>query len=486
MSLRTAVPHDPTVNAVPTRPPLQVRPDVPGTADLTALRRRFAPIFERIAAGAADRDVQRTLPYEEIRELNAAGFATLRVPRSHGGPEVSVRTLAALLVDLAAADSNVAHQYRSHYGFLESLRHKAAPQQDRWYRLVLEGATVGNASTETSGNALGTLNTTLERLPDGDAVLTGCKGYATASLFSTHTRVSAAVTDDDGRPTSGRCFAVVPVDHEGVELYDDWDGFGQRLTATGTAVFTRVPVDRADVFERQTGTAEAVIEAAYFQLFLLAVLAGIATGARDTAAELVRRRTRTFNTGSGALFRDDPLIQEAVGRIASTAFAVTATVLHAADALDTAIEAADRVRAERGRVNRGADDDVTEQDLALEIYAAELAVEQAQVTVPEAAIRAASELFHAGGASNTRAGKALDRFWRNAQTVATHNPIPFRARSVGDWFVNGTLPEGLNAIGDAPQAPGTTQDGAGGGAGADGTGDSADADDRIDADGDAR
>lgn len=453
MSLRTATPHDPTVDAVPTRPPLEVRPDVPDTAELEALRRRFAPIVERIAAGATERDVTRTLPYEQIRELNAAGFATLRVPRSHGGPEVSVRTLVSLLVDLAAADSNVAHQYRSHYGFLESLRHKAAPQQERWYRLILEGATVGNASTETSGNALGTLNTRLERLPDGGAVLTGRKGYATASLFSTHTRVSAAVTDEDGHPTQGRCFAVVPVDQEGVALYDDWDGFGQRLTATGTAVFTRVPVEPGDLFDRQTGTAEAVIEAAYFQLFLLAVLAGIAAGARDTAAELVRHRTRTFNTGSGALYRDDPLIQEAVGRVAATSFAVTATVLHAADALDAAIDAVDRTRAERGRAGRDGEGDVTEQDLAPQLYAAELAVEQAQVTVPEAAIRASSELFHAGGASNTRAGKALDRFWRNAQTVATHNPIPFRARSVGDWFVNGTLPEGLNAIGDAADAP---------------------------------
>lgn len=439
MSATTAAPHDPAVNAVPTRPPLAVTPDVPVTDDLARLRQRFAPIVERIAAGAAERDVNRTLPYEQIRELNAAGFATLRVPRSHGGPEVSVRTLTALLVELAAADSNVAHQYRSHFGFLESLRHKAAPQQDRWYRLILEGATVGNASTETSGNALGTLNTTLEPLPDGGALLTGRKGYATASLFSTHTRVSAALTDDDGRPTPGRCFAVVPVDQEGVELFDDWDGFGQRLTATGTAVFTRVPVDRADLFDRQAGTAEAVVEAAYFQHFLLAVLAGIATGARDTAAELVRARTRTFNTGSGAPYREDPLIQEAVGRIAATAFSVTATVLHAADALDAAISAVDTA---------GEGD-----DLALEIYAAELAVEQAQVTVPEAAIRAASELFHAGGASNTRSGKALDRFWRNAQTVATHNPIPFRARSVGDWFVNGTLPEGLNAIGDAAGTP---------------------------------
>ena len=53
------------------------------------------------------------------------------------------------------------------------------------------------------------------------------------------------------------------------------------------------------------------------------------------------------------------------------------------------------------------------------------------------------------GASATSTAKGLDRHWRNAQTVATHNPIAFRARALGDYLINGTLPEGLNAIGDA-------------------------------------
>ena len=60
MSAPPTAPHDPTVNAVPTRPPLAVTPDVPDTDDLARLRQRFAPIFERIAAGAAERDVNRT------------------------------------------------------------------------------------------------------------------------------------------------------------------------------------------------------------------------------------------------------------------------------------------------------------------------------------------------------------------------------------------------------------------------------------------
>lgn len=67
MSAPPTAPHDPTVNAVPTRPPLAVAPDVPDTDDLARLRQRFAPVFERIAAGAAEWDVTRTLPYEQIR-----------------------------------------------------------------------------------------------------------------------------------------------------------------------------------------------------------------------------------------------------------------------------------------------------------------------------------------------------------------------------------------------------------------------------------
>ncbi len=68
----------------------------------------------------------------------------------------------------------------------------------------------------------------------------------------------------------------------------------------------------------------------------------------------------------------------------------------------------------------------------------------------------AQELFQTVGASATMRPKALDRHWRNAQTIATHNPIVFRARSIGDYEINGTLPEGLNAIGDA-QGPSDSQ-----------------------------
>ena len=153
---------------------------------------------------------------------------------------------------------------------------------------------------------------------------------------------------------------------------------------------------------------------------------------------LVAGRARTFNTGSDLPFREDPLIQEAVGRIAAKAYSAEAVVLPTARVLDAGVASAEG--------NGPATD---------EILQSEVAVEHAQVSVPELALGAAQDLFLTVGASATSTSKNLDRHWRNAQTVATHNPIAFRARAIGDYWINGTLPEGLNAIGDATK--GTTR-----------------------------
>jgi alkylation response protein AidB-like acyl-CoA dehydrogenase len=415
-----------------TSAPAVVVSDAPPSYE--ALAERFAPLFERIAEGALQRDLRRELPFEAVAELDAAGFGALRVPREHGGEGISIETLALLLADLAAADSNVAHLYRSHLGFLETLRFQRPELQDYWYPRVLAGQTVGNASTERGGNALGGLNTVLSRDASGWSI-SGTKYYATGSIFSDFTRVSAALEDGPGRR-----FAVVPTDAEGVTLEDDWDGFGQKLTGTGTAVFESVRVEEEWLFDRVAGSPEATHEAAFFQLVLLAVLAGIAEAALRDASTTVAGRARTFNTGSGLPFRDDPFIQAAVGKLAAKAFAARSSVREAARVLDQGLDAA---------AAAGALSPDFAGETPRELFLGELAVEKAQVIVPELALAAAQGLFETVGASATSTKKGLDRHWRNAQTVATHNPIAFRARSIGDFHINGTLPEGLNAIGDA-------------------------------------
>ncbi|WP_346922784.1 acyl-CoA dehydrogenase family protein [Glutamicibacter creatinolyticus] len=386
------------------------------------LLERFRPVFTRIAQGAREREQHRELPYQQVAWLKDAGFTALRVPASHGGTPVSHTDLFRLLIELAAADSNVAHLLRSHFSFVETIALQPAEFQDRWFPRVLAGEIFGNAATERGGNALGATNTKLINTGAG-WVLRGEKYYTTGSIFADWVVVMAST---DG--VEGRQYAVVERTAPGVRILDDWDGFGQPLTGTGTAIFEDVPVQEQNIIQRKVAST---LEPAFFQLCLLAVLVGIGKAARDEAAGLVAARTRTFNTGSGALFRDDAQIQELVGRLAANVFAAESIVITAARELDAAHDAA-----------LGLD----EQQAYLR---AELAVQQAHVATPKLVLDATSELFDVTGASAVSTSKSLDRYWRNARTVATHNPVAFKARSVGDYFINGTIPTGLNSIGEA-------------------------------------
>jgi alkylation response protein AidB-like acyl-CoA dehydrogenase len=110
-----------------------------------------------------------------------------------------------------------------------------------------------------------------------------------------------------------------------------------------------------------------------------------------------------------------------VGQIASNAFAAEATVLAAADALD-------RLDLVRGRG----------EDIEAATHAASLAASKAKVVVDDLATRSAAALLDVGGASATRKLFDLDRHWRNARTLSSHNPVVYKARAIGDHAISGT------------------------------------------------
>lgn len=84
---------------------------------------------------------------------------------------------------------------------------------------------------------------------------------------------------------------------------------------------------------------------------------------------------------------------------------------------------------------------------------AEIDSAKAQVVVAELALRASTDLFNALGASAAVADKQLDRHWRNARTVATHNPLIYKAKVIGDWVINGTEPPYVWQIGGSHASP---------------------------------
>lgn len=393
----------------------------PSSADLAA---RFRPVFADIAAQAVRRERERDLPYEAVALLREAGFGALRVPVALGGSGASVEQLFALLIELGEADSNLPQILRAHIGFVERLHAEIpAPRREPWLRLAANGAILGNAAMERGDGKLGRYQTELSREGEG-WVLNGEKFYSTGTLYADWIAVSATRVDD-GAPV----YVLVPADAPGVECVDDWRGFGQRMSASGTTRFHRVkvPDENVLIFSRNEPTTVT----ATFQLVHLATLAGIARAVERDAAAFVRERKRVYSHGSGDTAAQDPLVQQVVGQLSGTAFVTGAAVGAVAKLLGDIDQ----------RRRRG---DAVSAEALQEV---ELGAAGAQVGMLDMVLAAATRLFDVGGASALGADHQLDRHWRNARTLASHNPVIYKARLLGDYAINGTAPSFYWSVG---------------------------------------
>ncbi|MCS7863971.1 acyl-CoA dehydrogenase family protein [Pseudomonas aeruginosa] len=397
-------------------------------ADYELLAQRFRPIFARIAEGAVERERQRELPHEAIAWLKQAGFGAVRVPREHGGAGASLPQLVQLLIELAEADSNITQALRGHFAFVEDrLNAEPGPGRDRWLRRFVEGDLVGCAWTEVGSVRLGEVLTRVSRKDDGRWVVNGSKYYSTGSLFSDWIDLYAQRDD-----TGADVIAAIRTDQPGVRQSDDWDGFGQRTTGSGTSLFEDAEVEEENLIDF---ASRFKYQTAFYQLVLLAVLAGTGRAAlRDVAAE-VRGRTRIYSHGNAPRVSQDPQVQQVVGRIAARVYAAEAATLRAAEA------------AQRAYLARFVGDPQAEKEANV---AAEIESAKAQAIVAELVLQATSELFDASGASAVGRGKPLDRHWRNARTAASHNPLIYKQRIVGDWEINGSEPPYVWQIGSGP------------------------------------
>ncbi len=71
------------------------------------------------------------------------------MPKAHGGPEVSYRTLAQVIAILAAADPSIAQIAQNHLGIVAAIRTVSdEAQQAELFAEVLAGTRFGNAFSE--------------------------------------------------------------------------------------------------------------------------------------------------------------------------------------------------------------------------------------------------------------------------------------------------------------------------------------------------
>ncbi|MBJ8554515.1 acyl-CoA dehydrogenase family protein [Acinetobacter bereziniae] len=390
-----------------------INDDLSITANYEKVAAKYRPIFEKIAEGTLAREQQRLLPYEQINWLKQAGFGALRVPVKFGGDGVSLPQLFQLLIELAKADSNIVQALRGHFAFVEDRlnAHKVA-DQTLWLKRFVQGDLVGNAWTEIGQVKIGDVITRVKQ-KNNQLLVNGKKYYSTGTIFADWVDLFAY-----DETTDQHVIAAISRHASGVQVLDDWDGFGQKTTGSGTLSLTDVAIERDHIlpFEQRFK-----YQTAFYQVIHLATLSGIAQSAVATFIHEVQKRDRIFSHGNADLVRNDPQILQVIGKASAQAYASETITLRTAEALQKAYLSH---FGESEIKNIQANND------------AELESAQGQVVISALVLELTSQLFNALGASASTTSKQLDRFWRNARVVSSHNPLVYKEKVIGDWEVN--------------------------------------------------
>lgn len=374
---------------------------------------------ERFGETAAARDRERLLPHAEIRQLAESGLLAARVPRAYGGHEISIAAFSEIVFHLAKGDPNIAQAACPIFPNIEKIRIYGSEDQKRHYfSLALQGRLLtGNAAAERSGHRIGDMSTKVEKGTEGYR-LNGVKSYSTGSLFAEYVLVTAHLGE------ASRAAVMVPTDRKGVGIIDDWDGMGQRLTASGTAVFEDVSVEKSEILEIPTFGQRRTYEGSFAQILHSAIDTGIAFAAIDDALLYGRTMARVLPESGVDTAGGDPYVLHTVGEMVIQANAARLLLQRAAEMVDQGVNAFYQLSPQADRL----------------LAEASIAVAEAKFASSEASIRVSEMIYRIGGASATSTRLNLDRHWRNARTHTTHDPVAYKARAIGDFYLNGKFP----------------------------------------------
>ena len=375
-------------------------------------------VASKIAEGAVLRDRERLLPFDEMEWISDAGLLAITVPKPFGGAGVRAGTLAEVIAILASVDGSIGQIPQNHFFMLEGLRLQGSEEQKRFfYGRILEGERIGNALSEIGTKTAQDHTTRLTR--DGDVYrLNGKKYYSTGVLFA---HWVAVVANDDDNVSK---VAFVPRDSRGITIIDDWTGFGQRVTGSGTTILDNVEAHPISVFSFAALFKQPTSMGPLAQIMHAAIEAGIARGALADTIEYVRTRSRPWKDAGVEHAHEDPYTIAQVGE------------------MRIRVSASDALLARAGKFVDAAAADPTVETVA----AASIAVAESKAASTEAALFVSSKLIELAGSRATLREFGLDRHWRNARTHSVHDPVRWKYRAVGDYWLNGVNPPRHGAI----------------------------------------
>ncbi|WP_407307047.1 SfnB family sulfur acquisition oxidoreductase [Acinetobacter sp.] len=363
--------------------------------------------------GRNERDQKRQLPFAEIDLFSQKGLGGIRIPKKFGGAFVSNKTLAHVFRIINKADSSVGQIPQNQIALLNMINIMGTePQKTFIFNEILQGKRLANGGPERHTKDTKTLHTLLT-VEDGHYFVDGEKFYSTGSSFAHWLAIKAI------HPEGHVVLVVVNHQATGVEVVDNWNGFGQRTTSSGTVKLNHVEVDPFLIFdERLLGNAPNY-RGAFSQLMQVAIDVGIAEAAFSDTLSAVQKARPIVDANVEKASLEHYTLQE-VGK--SNVLLDAAILL-----LDEAAEYLD----ELDQLNA-----VTEEQAAK----ASILVAEAKIYANDAALHISEKLLELGGSRSSLSQHNLDQHWRNARVHTLHDPVRWKLHALGDYYLNHKLP----------------------------------------------
>ncbi|TAU90190.1 monooxygenase [Rhizobium leguminosarum] len=331
---------------------------------------------------ASERDINRILPVAELDALSVSGLTAITVPPDHEGLDVSNALLAEIVAIIAEGDASIGEALESHFSALETLRIQAAEdlKASLFARALLGDRFAGAAFTDGA-----------ELAAEGPGYrLSGRTRQTPGILFADW--IAAAATAPPSRPVT----LYLARGEEGVQVVDDWDGFGQRTNGSATAIVGTLHVNADAISPAPSSGYSTGISLGL--LLKAGVSLGIARAAlSDLMIAIGDRSTSVL-----------PRIGERAIRIEMAAAALE----RAGRKLDTA------------QVN----------PVGAAIADARFSASAAAILAGETALTTANALFELAGETSAGIGLNLDRHWRNARIHALSLPRDKLLHTVGEYM----------------------------------------------------
>ncbi len=368
-------------------------------------------LAEEFAATAIERDKQGGTAKAQRDRLRESGLLNLIIPEAYGGMGASWHDAFYVVRIISRADSSLGHLFGFQHLLLATIRLFG----DQWPHYFQE--TVKN--NWFWGNTLNPLDTRARIYPDGkDWQITGIKSFCSGALDSDQLIVSAI--NAEGNLT----VAAIPTSRPGVKLNNDWHNMGQRQTDSGTVEFERVRVFDHEILRRPgpLGSVFATLRPLIAQLVLTNIYLGIGEGALSEARAYTRSQSRPWFTSKVEMATQDPYVVHKYGEF-------WVGLSGAALAADNAARLLDEAWVRENQLT-----EVERANTAL-------ATATAKVLSTQSALDVTQRLFEVTGARATSSAAGLDRFWRNIRTHSLHDPVDYKLKDLGEWFLNNTPPK---------------------------------------------